>query len=394
MTESQQGILAILHGALTDTAYTLADGFDIEAAAKVARKHRITTLFYYGAIKGGVSAQTPLMQNLFMTAMQDVVINENQQYELGRLFATFDGHAIDYMPLKGTLLKALYPKPEMRPMGDADVLIRTSQYEQIRPLMQELGFTEKLESDHEFVWTKGPVCIELHKRLIPSYNKDYYAYFGDGWRLAKVKDGVRYAMTDEDQFVYLFTHFAKHYRDAGIGLRHMVDLWVYKTAHRDLDEAYIRSELKALQLDVFYTHICHTLAVWFEGAQADERADFITAILFNSGVYGTNESRLLSAALKKAKTTGNARSVRTKSFFAKVFLPYTAMCGKFPVLKKAPFLLPVFWLVRIVTVVLFKRKNLESAAKEYQTTSADNIEAYQQALNFVGLDFNFKEQDI
>ena len=71
--------------------------------------------------------------------------------------------------------------------------------------MESLGFAEKLESDHELIWQKPSAYIELHKRLIPSYNQDYYAYYGEGWNLAKKCDGTRYSMTDEDQMIYLFT---------------------------------------------------------------------------------------------------------------------------------------------------------------------------------------------
>ena len=54
--------------------------------------------------------------------------------------------------------------------------------------MQNLGYSEGSESDHELIWRKGnKILIELHKRIIPSYNKDYYAYFGDGWQLATQK---------------------------------------------------------------------------------------------------------------------------------------------------------------------------------------------------------------
>ena len=106
--------------------------------------------------------------------------------------------------------------------------------------MQKLGYAEKVESNHEYIWHKAGSYIELHKRLIPTYNKDYYSYFGDGWRLAKLKDGTRFSMTDEDQMVYLFTHYAKHYRDAGIGIRHIVDLWVYRNNKPNLNEEYIK----------------------------------------------------------------------------------------------------------------------------------------------------------
>ena len=136
------------------------------------------------------------------------------------------------MLLKGTLLKEMYPKKELRAMGDADILIKTEQYDKIKPIMQGLGFEERTESDHELIWRKPQLLLELHKKLIPSYNKDYYAYFGDGWQLGKPNSNFphRFEMSDEDQMIYLFTHFAKHYRDAGIGIRPLPETTI-KNSH-------------------------------------------------------------------------------------------------------------------------------------------------------------------
>ena len=257
MTVQQHGLILLIKSALTGQAYVLPKDFDLTDAFKTAANHVITTLVYYGAYNCGVDTSSALMCDNLQRVYTSIMVGERQDAEIKRVIEAFDNHAIEHMALKGVHLKKMYPKPEMRKMGDADILIQYSEYEKIRNVMLELGFTEGIESDHEFCWTKGPVLIELHKRLIPSYNKDYYAYFGDGWKLAKIRNdsGFGYIMTDEDQMIYLFTHFAKHYRDSGIGIRHMVDLWVYRRNHPSLDEDYIRAELEKLHLLEFYTNI-------------------------------------------------------------------------------------------------------------------------------------------
>ena len=292
------------------------------------------------------------------------------------------------MPLKGTVLKELYPKPEMRSMGDADILIKTNQYDVIKSLMQNLGYSEKIESNHEFIWKKNNINIELHKRLIPSYNKDYYAYYGDGWRLAKLQNATRYSMTDEDQMIYLCTHFAKHYRDAGIGIKHIIDLWIYRKAKPLLDEEYIKNELTELQLYDFYVNVINTLSVWFDGKKADGKTDLITDVIFNSGVYGTGKTYILSEAVKISKST---KLVKTKKFFKLTFLPYNSMCMKYPILKKAPLLLPILWIYRILRALLFKHNTIKIQKDTLEQMNAENIGKYQDSLNYVGLDFNFRE---
>jgi len=389
--ENRKAVIKVLYAALTGEKQQLEKEINLQVLVDVAQKHKIVPMIYYGALNCGISGSEPLMQQLFITTCRYIAVSQQQTYCLDQMFSAFDDKGIEYMPLKGTLLKDIYPKSEMRTMGDADILIKPEQYDVIKNVMQELGYEEKLESDHEFIWKKPGSYIELHKRLIPSYNKDYYAYYGDGWQLAKIKKGTRYEMTDEDQMIYLFTHYAKHYRDAGIGIKHIVDLWVYRRNKPELDEEYIKTELCKLQLYDFYLNTIKTLSVWFDGETPDEITNFITHIIFNSGVYGTREAHILSQAVKLSKTQETAENVKAKKLKSLIFLNYDSMCKRYPVLKKMPFLLPVMWLVRIFNTVLFKQQKIKKTKKEISTITDEGINSYQESLNFVGLDFNFKE---
>lgn len=389
----RQSILVLIKSALSGTKLDLPKDIDIENIVKYAKKNELGGMVYYGAVNCGVDTSVPAMQKLYMQTCRFILANENQLFEIDSVCKAFEENGIDYMPVKGTLLKHLYPQQDMRVMGDADILIKVDQYESIAKVMRGLGFTEKVESDHELAWCKPELFIELHKRLIPSYNKDYFNYYGDGWQLAHpCKDRPhRFEMTDEDQMIYLFTHFAKHYRDGGIGIRHMVDLYVYRCAKPDLDSAYIKKELEKLQLCEFYENVMYTISVWFEEAQENEISKVITDVIFGSGIYGTKEGHIVSDGVRKLKGTNSAASARRKRWISIIFLSYKKMCLIYSFLKKAPFLLPIMWVVRWISVLFFKGENIKKQQKQMATLTTEKIESYQQTLNFVGLDFNFKE---
>lgn len=391
MNSLQRGVTAIIYSALTGQKISLPEDLNFSECVKIAKRHRIEVMFYHGALNCGFEQNEPLMKELFMSACKSIVLSEQQSYAFAELLRAFDIHKIDFMPIKGIVLKGLYSNPQMRSMGDLDILIKTEQYDKIKPVMQALGYAEVGESNHELIWHRQNIHIELHKRLIPSYNKDYYAYFGDGWRLAKENYGTRYSMTDEDMLIFLFTHFAKHYRDGGIGLRHMTDLWVYRKSKPDLNEEYINNELKSLQLYEFYVNIINTLGVWFDGRKSDEKTDYITDFIFKSGIYGTGKAHILSEAVKMSKSVKSAKNVKAKKFFRRMFLPYKDMCGKYPFLKRIPVLLPFMWIYRLFNAVLFKGDRIKSDRLSIKLMTEENIKKYQDALNFVGLDFNFKE---
>ena len=387
----QKGMVVLIYSGLTGERMPLPEGFDLEEAYPQLVRHQVTPLCYVGAVNCGVDKSLPVMRKLFQSYCRSMQHSEGQMKAVEAVCAAFDAGQVDYMCLKGSRLKKLYPKPELRLMGDADILIRTGQYDRIRPIMLELGFTEKLESNHELVWRRKELELELHKRLIPSYNKDYYRYFGDGWQLAKVKKGTNYEMTREDEYIYLFTHFAKHYRDGGIGCRHLVDLWVYRKACPGMDEAYIAGELEKLQLLEFEQNIRRVTEVWFENVPGDDKTDFITDFLFSSGAWGSAENHLVSAGVRSASDAGSVTKGRIKRVWTAVFPSAEALQNRYPVLRKHPGLLPLIWPVRLVTAGLFRRNDIRKSCDNLSAATTDKIKTYQDALHYVGLDFNFRE---
>ena len=67
------------------------------------------------------------------------------------------------------------------------------------------------------------------------------------------------------------------------------------------------------------------------------------------------------------------------------------MCERFPILIKLPIFLPIMWCIRWIDALLFRRKTIAKKATMLKHVTADKIDSYQAALDFVGLDFNFKE---
>lgn len=382
-----KAVIDLIKAAVTDKKANIPDNFNWEEALKLCEVHTITPMLYYGARFSGITPPENVNKKLFIETFCSIQTEQEQQYEVSRIKKAFEENGIDYMLLKGTVLKSLYKKTEMRTMNDADILIKEKQYEDICRVMTDLGFSKNKESDHEYIWQKKDcLTLELHKRLIPSYNIDYYRYFSDGWDFAKESAGHEYFMSREDTFIFLFAHFAKHYRDAGIGIRYMTDLYLYLDKNRDMDMQYIEKNLGSLKLLTFYNNIVATLNVWFEDRESDEVTEFITARIINSGLHGTYYNHVVSTALKNAKLC-NGKNEKMKRIAALLFPPLDNMKIKYPILSKFTVLLPWYWCVRLVTAVLYKKENVLKHKDDIKLTSPGNIQTYQKELVFVGLDF-------
>jgi len=385
----QQDVLNLVQAAIEQKPMDLSESFSIEETLPLLRLHNISTMCFYGAALCGVDRKSPPMQELLSGCYRSVLNSARQDQVFAQISKVFADNQIDYMPLKGILLKHMYPQPEMRVMGDLDILIRMEQYETVTGLFTQLGYVFLKETDHELIWDCKGVHVELHKRVMPSYNKDYYAYFGDGWRLAKCQNGTCYTMTDEDQFVYLFTHYAKHYRDGGIGIKQTVDLHLYLKQHPHMDKAYVRRELSKLQLQDFYDNLCRTLQTWFDGKEEDNITQLITDTVFKSGVFGERENQILSGGVRVVSTT--KESARKNKWRKAIFLPYDSMCNRYPVLKRLPIALPIMWIVRWFEAVLFKRANIRRTLEEISVLEEEKVNEQQAKLESIGLSFNFED---
>ncbi|MBQ7642613.1 MAG: nucleotidyltransferase family protein [Clostridia bacterium] len=388
MKKFERNVIELIRSAIDEPYEAAVEIDDINRILDFAARQQIFSLLF--AVLSNRKEFEELKSNedfskLFFYLFQ---LDLRQTCELKRLCTAFEDKGIDYMPLKGSILKNLYPSTDKRTMGDIDVLIRGEDREKIFETMKELGYEFTKESDHEIVFKISNVVVELHKRLIPSYNYDFDRYYSDSWKFAKIKRGHEYAMTDEDFFVYIFTHFAKHYRDKGAGIKYVVDFYVYTKSRNNLDNEYIEAQLTKLGIEKFYRNVKELIGVWFKGEKDSEMSDFLTRRIFMSGVYGTNANGKVSNLVKTKKRT---RFYKAAIFFGVAFPKVETMKLLYPVLNKHIWLLPLFYLIRVGEKIIHPVRTIRAIknVKEATNVSPERIEEYDKELEYVGLKYDF-----
>ena len=393
MNTIYQGLLTLVKSALTGQKLALPEGFALEKAEGLIRSQSLVPLVYPGAINCGIPPKSELMQKYQVSYFRHLVTSDRQLKAVKRLCDTFEENGIDYMLLKGCNMKKLYPKPEMRGMGDADVLIRVEQYDKIRPLMQSLQYKNTKESVYDYVWQTPELYLELHKRLYAPAQILLCGYFGVGWEKAELQEGHCYAMPKEVEFAYIFSHMAKHFRICGIGVRHFIDLYVFRQAYPDMDEKRIERIMKKLQMLDFYRNVMRTLEVWFEGRESDEVTEMITDYTFGSGSFGTMENKLYYQELTKASQKKSVKHTKFRSLMDALFPPLRMMQASYYVLFKWPVLLPLFWPVRWVDVLLHRRNNIGKRLRLVGQMSDEKLLHRERAMNMMGMNFDCDDDD-
>ncbi len=391
VTEFQKGILSLIKSAISGQEAVLPDEFDWEEALRVGDRHKISALLDYGVLHSPHLAIPKEIQTTLENSLYTVyTVDHYHKNEIERISAVFNQNGIRHMFLKGSILKNIYPKSEMRRMGDIDILISMEQYSQITNLMREMGFVMQYETAHELVWQKaGFIHVELHKRLIDPENRIFAEYYRDPWQKAIPAGGktpYTYFLSDEDFFIHLFLHFTKHVYVAGIGLQHVVDLWVYLNAKKDMDQNYLRGELERLHLLTFYGYILQTLCVWFEGEKPNECTDFITKKIFSDGVYGDSNNWASYYALQMSRDFQSPFR-RFRRLVRLIFPTLESMYKPYPILHSAPFLLPIFWFIRPFDIVIRRRGSLTKRAKYNKLITKENVKKQIEMLKKIGLNF-------
>ncbi len=132
----------------------------------LAQAHQLGAMIAYPALELVNDPASPV----FSLGMQAVGSSLAQQQAQSRLLEemrlSFPALQIPFLPLKGSLLRPMYPKPEMRTMCDLDILLHQKDLERAGQWLKEQGFEQEEGFDHDVPYTKLPYLhVELHYRL-------------------------------------------------------------------------------------------------------------------------------------------------------------------------------------------------------------------------------------
>lgn len=320
----------------------------------LADKHMIANMIWYSVDKLKSKPETELWKKWTEIKNKAIVKDITQRSEYQKIIKAFDKKQIRCMAVKGIFMKKMYPKSDVRTMSDIDILIDAENANKAGNIMYSLGYTcESKEKCHHDVYFKAPVMnIEIHRRLFSDYAVNNFSqYYKDGFIKAEKIDGYDFAykMTDEEFYIYALAHFYKHYSDGGSGIRSVMDIYVLNhSIYEKLDKQSLNHKLKKLKLLNFRNEMTDLSEMWFGKNKKTTELIKLSDYIIGSGTYGTVSNRINNQIKEKGKIG---------YFIYSAFLPLSLMKKIYPVLNKAPFLLPIFWILRLI-LSLFTKRNM------------------------------------
>lgn len=364
MTQVQMEFLKILRGALRGQMEPVAVSSEL---LNYAHSHHLDHIL-------GFCSDDPTCKKILENYLAR---NMTQVYAAEEIQEACEECGIDLLPLKGICTRERYANPDLRSMGDLDILYRPEQGKTLRSCLADLGFTWLGESQkHDHYVRKPYLSVEMHHEIVLA-ESDYADYYQTIWDRCVQKPGRKhiYEMKVEDELIFHMVHLTNHFRKGGVGIRLILDVFVY---HQwDMDRTYVQNELQKLGLLPFYQRISELAERWFgdEELSDDPVVSQLEDFILNSGLYGSSEH-----AADLIASEGRIQ------YLWKVCFPGLAkMQYDYLWLKKYPVLLPLAWVLRGLRVLTIQREKLHSQMQLTISGDHDRGEELRRLFEACGL---------
>ncbi len=367
-------------------------GFDSRAVSEIDRDvvgelfniadgHDVSQIIFAALVKCGAVKSGDEIFSRFVEAEELSYFRlKRLEFSLSETERALDDAGVDHIALKGSVMRAYYPSPLMRMSADIDVLVREEELSQaVNALSEKLGYEVRGKKDfHDIsLYTPDGMHLELHysikeneERVDPILEKCW------DYAVPVSEKSHKYEFKPEFFAFHLITHMTYHFINGGCGIKPFSDLWLYR--HKaGYDESRLVELCQACGIEKFYENAVRLSEVWFGGEEHTDLTRRMEAhVLYNA--YGGEASR--GIVVRQSKSGG-----RFGYIMGRIFLPYRSMKIRYPVLKKCPILLPIFWVARWFALLFGDKKRIKEELKMSKSVSKEQMARMMRFLDSVGL---------
>lgn len=346
---------------------------DADNTAAFAKTHALTSLL--AGILPQDDAYAPLRDAAKAAAFKQIKTDALEAALSRRLSECGIRHII----LKGSQLQRFYPANAVRSASDIDIYIDRKVQRDAAHVLQNDGFTVISQTKYDIGFQKPPrYHVELHLTM-DGFTKKQQAILGALADNAQPIDGCRYALCDNDCYIYTLFHLYKHFVIAGAGVRMFLDCYMMKQSAQ-LDSDYINRKLQELGIARFADTVDAVNRVLFEGESPSCEIEKVIAFVFYSRAYGVQSVHLALASLARPIT----KQSRFSRFITEYCFDIPSMALRYPVLERCVILYPFCCLHRVIHGMIFKKAVLKDAAVR-ERLAKSRLSTIEQVMTIAGV---------
>ena len=315
-----------------------------------------------------------IMARLSKEELLAVFRHEQLRYELEVIKEALGNSNIDFVALKGSVIRDLYREPYFRTSCDIDILVHEEELDRAIASLVEKGYIVKGEKSYHDIslFSESGVHLELHFNICEK-QENLDKLLLRAWEFAERADESREHRFTKEFFVFhLVAHAAYHFTAGGCGVKPLMDIYVLDEK-LDYNKDTVREYCAECGIADFFDALCRLSQVWFGDEESDALLENMEDYILKAGVYGNTENKV-AVAQKRGK------GGKLGFLWRRIFIPYDDLKYYYPVLQKHKWLLPIMEIRRWFRLVFcggFKKslKELKTGASmsDQRSASIENL---------------------
>ncbi len=366
--------------------------FNLKFLLTLSKQCSLEAVFAYAILSIKEKSDLPeqFVNELKQIQAHQIMIDGVLDYEIEKVLAAFEKYKVKNAPVKGYFLKKEYPRGDFRSVSDFDILFDINEIDMVKAAFSSLGYEFDHNDDTQYHFKKPPyMYIEMHKVLVHDYEPSYKYLCNQLDRTVKRENyNYSYQMSIEDHYLYLIVHHSNHFRIGGMGIRMLLDIYLYNNRHRaDFDMSYINDRLKLFGLDEFERIVYDIANSWFDNPQPLITYNELETYILLSGTLGRIDAAVLISSHKDSVKKGKSRGAKLSYLMSSIFPPQSSYRYTYPYAYRHKALIPAAWFS-----MWFKRffveKNIhfKRGIKNRMAYNDDDVKFVSKVFDYVGFE--------
>ena len=237
----------------TGLSFSQLSHTEFEELMAMANEQTVTGLVGDSLIKNNIKLEREDALGLYAKIKAIEKANARVNENLVSFVNFMERKGIDYIIVKGQVVGALYPNPNVRMSGDVDLYFVGDNYEKIKGLVeQRLGKQLSKLSDGKHVeFEVNGVIFELHNKLSRLATRKHQAYWDqmidnaiqEGTDTVNILGKEIKTLSATYNAMYIFVHLFYHMTASGVGLRQLCD-WARVLAQSAFQDSNSKFQVK------------------------------------------------------------------------------------------------------------------------------------------------------
>ena len=346
---------------------------------KAAQKHDLSHLLGFALKKEGLMP-SDWEERFEQRHFESVCRYEQMEYELENIRSLFDENKLQFIPLKGAVIRGFYPEGWMRTSCDVDILVHKEDINRAVKLLSANGWVakDKIKAHDVSLFSASGVHLELHFNLHENI-KCLDRVLDRVWEYSSPCANVNceYRQSNEFLIFHLLSHMSYHFISGGCGVRSLIDLWLVEN-QLDYDKEKLQELCVEAEIDVFAESINSLINVWFNSGEYTPTDKKIEKVIITGGLYGNARNKV---SFDQAASGGKG-----KNLIKRIFMPYDSLKFIFPSLDGKKALIPFYWVARWFRIIFKGRlKHAIGEINENTSNTRDSVKETEAFLAEIGL---------